>query len=960
MATWPTSPTWSDINGVNKGNEYAGGDGIYYKDLNIVVNDINYLYKNIDGGTINRINDATTGDIQQVLYNKISGASIKSYAGINYADNTGKIQTYNFQLTSKLPIIPGKYISISANTSNDTLEVKVDDAQLALDYYKISKGSTSNVPAYSPTSGVIALPYSYQNNPSSLIRRGAEGEAKFTYGIFGRWNDIDSGNVLYFSDIYAQLAGYGALTVTATTGDKGTLSVNQLEILKSQPQRMILYKSQLYYRMDPNDSPDGTMSYVHIDSVQDENDSYKATGKSFTIRIGTRAWKVVDLEFGGNAPISKGTGTNSLVGNDLATNTAISENVTSFGTGNIGGLKGYYWSNIDLSAKTITLATAHTGGTPVNCGYAVGDTISIVNESKFEECSKITAINGSVITVNSFPFTTVATGAGDFSDYSIYCPAKANIGLADLGRAAWVAGSGNKGGNYCAVVAGRDNNVIGQYGVAVGRSNKVGYAGFSAGRDNTCTGQYGAVAGGSWNNLTASWAFAAGRANNLNGLYSGSFGRNNSAGVRGYYFTNSGSGNDILLYSDSACTTPANCSYAVGDVLTAGIGARYVNAVSITSFTGNKVTLSSRINLSDYSASQRFIYCEQKSAVGAAAVTSYATAFGLNCKALGEDGVAAGRNCVVPSTGGVAIGVDNRAGYSSFVGGGDNQTDKEYCVLLGNGNRVTNNQSYAIGQGLKVNSTHQCVVGRYNKPISNVAAFVIGVGTNDTNRKNAMWVTTDGNIVAGGTTLILNGNGDQVSLSADQLTKLLNSLDTEKVIAKTAADTGTLDATTLAVLQSYPQIHIQYDNQTYYRMDPMNAPDGTLNYIHLDSIQDGAGGYSMTGKCFSITVSTRAWQVVDLNTRLYEHDMLLNDEASGTTIRFSLPLKTNSPFTDPEDLWNAMENIANRVCYVRKDNTTEVGTIEATMFSNSKVFQVMTGTVKNYTVNQLTISDAVY
>lgn len=480
-----------------------------------------------------------------------------------------------------------------------------------------------------------------------------------------------------------------------------------------------------------------------------------------------------DIEYPVATNIVNGTGKNSLVGNDTQNNTAISENVTSFGTGNIGGLKGYYWSAINLSAKTITLASAHTGGTPVNCEYAVGDTISIVNESKFEECSKITAINGSVITVNSFPFTTVATGAGDFSDYSIYCPAKANIGLADLGKAAWVAGSGNKGGNYCAIVAGRDNNVIGQYGVAVGRSNKVGYAGFSAGRDNTCTGQYGAVAGGSWNNLTASWSFAAGRANNLNGLYSGSFGRNNSAGVRGYYFTNSGSGNDILLYSDSACTTPANCSYAVGDVLTAGIGARSVNAVSITSFTGNKVTLSSRINLSDYSASARFIYCEQKSAVGAVAVTSYATAFGLNCKALGEDSVAAGRNCVVPSTGGVAIGVDNRAGYSSFVGGGDNQTDKEYCVLLGNGNRVTDNQSYAIGQGLKVNSTHQFVVGRYNNPVSNTAAFIVGAGTSDTNRKNAMWVTTGGNIVAGGSKLILNGNGTQVSLSADQLTKLL-------------------------------------------------------------------------------------------------------------------------------------------------------------------------------------------
>lgn len=512
-----------------------------------------------------------------------------------------------------------------------------------------------------------------------------------------------------------------------------------------------------------------------------------STGDSSIIAVSQKCLK--EAIENSKLPVSKGTGTNSLVGNDLSTNTAISENVTSFGTNNKGGLKGYYWSAINLSAKTITLASAHTGGTAVNCEYAVGDTISIVNESKFEECSKITAINGSVITVNSFPFTTVATGAGDFSDYCIYCPAKANVGLADLGKCAFIAGSGNKGGNYCSVVAGRDNNVIGQYGVAVGRSNKVGYAGFSAGRDNTCTGQYGAVAGGSWNNLTASWSFAAGRANNLNGLYSGSFGRNNSAGVRGYYFTNSGSGNDILLYSDSACTTPANCSYAVGDVLTAGIGARYVNTVSITSFSGNKVTLSSRINLSDYSASQRFIYCEQKSAVGAAAVTSYATAFGLNCKALGEDSVAAGRNCIVPSTGGVAIGVDNRAGYSSFVGGGDNQTDKEYCVLLGNGNRVTDNQSYAIGQGLKVNSTHQFVVGRYNNPVSNTAAFIVGAGTSDTNRKNAMWVTTGGNIVAGGSSLILNGNGSSTTFTADNLTNTANTATEAKKAVETIKKT---------------------------------------------------------------------------------------------------------------------------------------------------------------------------
>ena len=70
-------------------------------------------------------------------------------------------------------------------------------------------------------------------------------------------------------------------------------------------------------------------------------------------------------------------------------------------------------------------------------------------------------------------------------------------------------------------------------------------------------------------------------------------------------------------------------------------------------------------------------------------------------------------------------------------------------------------------------------------------------------------------------------------------------------------------------------------------MDPTNAPDGTLNFIHLDSIDDGSGGYKATGKCFSITVSTRKWKVFDLNfggstpasqtTEIYRHGITMND-----------------------------------------------------------------------------------
>ena len=122
-----------------------------------------------------------------LTYDSATGGKNESISSMTYVDNTtGQRLTKNFQMVSRLPIVPGKYVSMDATEDNKKIEVKVDDTQLGLDYYKISKGSTANVPAYSPSGGIIALPYSYQNNPSSLIRRGLEGEAKFTYGIFGK------------------------------------------------------------------------------------------------------------------------------------------------------------------------------------------------------------------------------------------------------------------------------------------------------------------------------------------------------------------------------------------------------------------------------------------------------------------------------------------------------------------------------------------------------------------------------------------------------------------------------------------------------------------------------------------------------------------------------------------------------------------------------------------------------
>ena len=113
-------------------------------------------------------------------------------------------------------------------------------------------------------------------------------------------------------------------------------------------------------------------------------------------------------------------------------------------------------------------------------------------------------------------------------------------------------------------------------------------------------------------------------------------------------------------------------------------------------------------------------------------------------------------------------------------------------------------------------------------------------------------------------------------------------------------------------------------------MDPTNAPDGTLNFIHIDSIQDGESGYKATGKCFSITTSTRAWQVVDIDfggSSRTTHNLTLYNGTTGTKIYLSLTNNRPETYEDaPAGLWAALEN-SPIACTVDSGGTYSAGII---------------------------------
>ena len=543
-----------------------------------------------------------TAPVAAVRYDTTDGITVTGNSSLVSEEVSGEILTQNFQSEFRVPIRPGKYIGIGATADNDAVEVKVDEAELNRNYYKITRSSTANVPAFSPNFGIITLPYSYQNSSGSLVRRGSEGEAKFTYGIFGRWNDIDGCNTLKFDQIYRQLGPeQGTKEIAPTTGDEGTLLARTLQSLRTHPLLTIRYKSQLYYRMDPNDAPDGTLNYVHIDSVQNTNDVYKVTGKCFSINVNTREWKVVDLDFGSSG---SGNGIDSIEALNLA------HKVYS------GAVYGVEDGQIYNARSTIQYRDAETNK---------------VVDKVFYSTVHIPIVGSDYVKI-----------AGDAA-------------------------------NSRFVVRLDDTALALDY---------------------------------------------------------------------------------IKLDKTKASAIPQNNSGVLN-------------------------WLSSSIIPTQYSLVQRDV-------------------------------------------------------------NGNSQLNALYAALL-----VDKDAPY---QQANMNEVYRaCRTG-----------------------------------------------------------------GTDQIIDKTFADTGTMSADLLAVFTGTPNSHIIYDNQLYYRMDPANAPNGTLNFIHFDSIEDGDCGYKATGKCFSITVSTRDWQVVDLDfggsTRT-THNLTLTDSSTGMSIYFSLT--NNRPETyegAPVGLWVALQN----------------------------------------------------
>ncbi len=163
---------------------------------------------------------------------------------------------------------------------------------------------------------------------------------------------------------------------------------------------------------------------------------------------------------------------------------AISENSTALGSGTLAGTKGFRWTAIDFTTKTITLAQPLTGS------IGAGALISIINDKHYDKCSKVaaTAAKGATtLKVESLPFTSIAEDTGDDAK-TLMIYSNPNAGDVDLGDGAHAEGVNTKATQRASHAEGRDTYAAGQYSHAEGRETEAFYASHAEGRGSKATG----------------------------------------------------------------------------------------------------------------------------------------------------------------------------------------------------------------------------------------------------------------------------------------------------------------------------------------------------------------------------------------------------------------------------------------------------------------------------------------
>lgn len=432
----------------------------------------------------------------------------------------------------------------------------------------------------------------------------------------------------------------------------------------------------------------------------------------------------------------------------------------TIGVSNIAGVTGYYWHTIDFTNKTITLSTtrptllSNSISVPSSIDWQVGDYISIVTKNnKHSVCSKITAIDGNKITVDSLPFnsndydgsalgnTTYPVAYTSPDDRTIFAVAIENFdetqadaldslsttskytirtGTVKLGFGAYVMGAMSVGTGILSTATGYNNLAAGAFSHAEGMKNISGYSAHSEGAKNKAIG-FTSHAEGLFTLAKGNCSHAEGNQTEANNKASHAEG--NLAVASGIYSHAEGDGTQSKGHASHAEGVNSEAigefSHAEGqDTLASGYTSHVEGAKAQA--TGDYSHAEGNLTVASGIYSHVEGYNNTASGVGSHAEGNANTAPGQHAHAEGQTNEASGQashaegySNIASAAGAHAEGGNNKAlrnkahaegsnntasGDSSHAEGYNNTASASYSHVEGNNNVASGNSSHAEGR----------------------------------------------------------------------------------------------------------------------------------------------------------------------------------------------------------------------------------------------------------------------
>jgi hypothetical protein len=438
----------------------------------------------------------------------------------------------------------------------------------------------------------------------------------------------------------------------------------------------------------------------------------------------------------GDVSISYGAGT-----------VAHTAGTAAMGVNSHAGCLGYYFWDIDFDSNTITLSTNQKAiltsrKKPTNLSWAKDDVICIINNDRYVNCSKITAVDATngTITVDNLPFIEIDdpdTKTPD--DRSVYVAAKPASGEVKLGFFAYSRG-------YESMAVGAMSNAIGYKNIAADT------AAFVTGRENI--GAHATLVGGLRNEVLGKESFAIGRDNLVKG---------NQATAAGNKLTAIGDRSHI----------EGNSSNKVDDSIA------YISSFETVSTVQDDMLIDAWNN-------SKF----------ALAKGNYSHVEGTNNLGLGDASHVEGSNNLTQGGASHAEGTNTKAiGAQSHAEGYNTQALDAQAHAEGNGTIAKSKRSHAEGGWTQANATNahaegfytyavadsQHVQGRYNKSDASMA-HIVGNGTGDSEdeRSNAHTLDWSGNAWYA-------GDVEATSVTVNTVTAANKVITTDVIANKVAA-----------------------------------------------------------------------------------------------------------------------------------------------------------------------------